>query len=230
MFLNHIWQFAAPWDENSVHDKHLDKVRATFVIGGEDISRLKKLANASAFVVASAFVWTNLTKSLAEDDDDKIDSYVFPADSRGRIEPKVPATYFGNCLVGVLVSMRRRDLVGDGGFAAAAAEIATKIEEMEREGALKNSENWFTKYETNLKRGRMISVAGSPKLRVYETDFGWGRPRKSEPVHVDSSGSVYFSDVRDVERGGIEFGLALGRSDMDSFVGLFESGLNQLWA
>ncbi|CAN0914787.1 Coumaroyl-CoA:anthocyanidin 3-O-glucoside-6''-O-coumaroyltransferase 2 [Linum grandiflorum] len=76
----------------------------------------------------------------------------------------------------------------------------------------------------------MISVAGSPKLRVYETDFGWGRPRKSEPVHVDSSGSVYFSDVRDVERGGIEFGLALGRSDMDSFVGLFESGLNQLWA
>ncbi|CAN0914782.1 Coumaroyl-CoA:anthocyanidin 3-O-glucoside-6''-O-coumaroyltransferase 1 [Linum grandiflorum] len=232
LFLDQIWKFAAPWDENSVHDKLLDKVRATFVIGGEDISRLKKLANGSAFVVASAFVWTNLTKSLAEeeDDDDKIDSYVFPADCRGRIEPKVPTTYFGNCLGGVLVSLRRRDLVGDGGFAAAAVEIAAKIEEMEREGALKDAENWFTKYDKNLKRGRTVSVAGSPKLRVYETDFGWGRPRKSEPVHVDFSGSIYFSDVRDVERGGIEFGLALGRAEMDSFVGVFESRLNQLSA
>ncbi|CAN0914790.1 Coumaroyl-CoA:anthocyanidin 3-O-glucoside-6''-O-coumaroyltransferase 1 [Linum grandiflorum] len=230
MFLDKLCKLADPQDENSVQDKLLDKVRATFVIGGEDISRLKKLTNASTFVVASAFVWTNLTKSLAEDDDDKIDNYMFLADCRGRMEPKVPATYFGNCLGGVLVSLRRRDLVGDGGFAAAAAEIAAKIEEIERGGAFKYAEHWFTKSPTNLKCGRTVSVASSPKLRVYETDFGWGRPRKSEPVHIDSSGSVYFSDVRDVERGGIEFGLALGRAEMDSFVGVFESRLNQLRA
>ncbi|CAN0914781.1 Coumaroyl-CoA:anthocyanidin 3-O-glucoside-6''-O-coumaroyltransferase 1 [Linum grandiflorum] len=243
-FLENFWSFKSPWDGDSLHRLLADKVRSTFsisadqisrmkaLVNNEDISRLKKLANGSAFVVASAFVWTNLTKSLAEeeDDDDKIDSYVFPADCRGRIEPKVPTTYFGNCLGGVLVSLRRRDLVGDGGFAAAAVEIAAKIEEMEREGALKDAENWFTKYDKNLKRGRTVSVAGSPKLRVYETDFGWGRPRKSEPVHVDFSGSIYFSDVRDVERGGIEFGLALGRAEMDSFVGVFESRLNQLSA
>ncbi|CAN0914776.1 Coumaroyl-CoA:anthocyanidin 3-O-glucoside-6''-O-coumaroyltransferase 1 [Linum grandiflorum] len=246
-FLENFWSFKSPWDGDSLHRLLADKVRSTFSISADQISRMKALVNnyrggklkpshpATAFAVTSALIWSSLIKSeqpLAEeeDDDDKIDSYVFPADCRGRIEPKVPTTYFGNCLGGVLVSLRRRDLVGDGGFAAAAVEIAAKIEEMEREGALKDAENWFTKYDKNLKRGRTVSVAGSPKLRVYETDFGWGRPRKSEPVHVDFSGSIYFSDVRDVERGGIEFGLALGRAEMDSFVGVFESRLNQLSA
>ncbi|CAN1123958.1 Coumaroyl-CoA:anthocyanidin 3-O-glucoside-6''-O-coumaroyltransferase 1 [Linum perenne] len=217
-------------DENSFHDKLVDKVRATFVIDGEDISMLKKIVKASSFVVVSAFLWINLAKLQADDvDDDKIYTYYFFADCRGRIEPKVPATYFGNCLIGVEVSLRRKDLVGDGGFGIATEEIAAKIEEMEREGPLRDAEHFFKDNEgVAEKLGKAVTVAGSPKLRVYETDFGWGRPRKSEPVHIDFSGAVYFSDPRDVERGGIEFGLALKKEEMDVFIAGFEQQLKQL--
>ncbi|CAN1844044.1 Coumaroyl-CoA:anthocyanidin 3-O-glucoside-6''-O-coumaroyltransferase 1 [Linum perenne] len=240
IFLEKIWKSPVPWDENSVHDKLVDKVRATFVIDGEDISILKKTVKASSFVVVSAFLWINLAKlqpagddaksQVEDDDDDKISSYVFPADSRGRMEPKVPATYFGNCLGGVGVSLRQGDLLRDGGFAIAAEEIAAKIAEMEREGPLKDAENWFkgSRNERVKRFGKMVSVAGSPKLRVYETDFGWGRPRKSEPVHIDFSGSVYFSDARDVKRGGIEFGLALKKEEMDVFIAGFEEQLKHI--
>ncbi|CAN1231967.1 Coumaroyl-CoA:anthocyanidin 3-O-glucoside-6''-O-coumaroyltransferase 1 [Linum perenne] len=247
IFLEKIWKSPVPWDENSVHEKLIDKVRATFLIDGEDISilkktinaedifRLKKSVKASSFVVASALVWINLAKSqvdddddaksLVDDDDDKIFSYVCPVDARGRMEPKVPATYFGNCLGGVDVSLKRRDLAGDGGFVIAAEEIAAKISAkiaaMEREGPLKDATNWF-------KGSRSERVKKSPKLQVYETDFGWGRPRKSEPVHIDFSGAVYFSDPRDVERGGIEFGLALKKEEMDVFIAGFEQQLKQL--
>ncbi|CAN1123955.1 Coumaroyl-CoA:anthocyanidin 3-O-glucoside-6''-O-coumaroyltransferase 1 [Linum perenne] len=217
-------------DENSFHDKLVDKVRATFVIDGEDISMLKKIVKASSFVVVSAFLWINLAKLQADDvDDDKIYTYYFFADCRGRIEPKVPATYFGNCLIGVEVSLRRKDLVGDGGFGIATEEIAAKIEEMEREGPLRDAEHFFKDNEgVAEKLEKSVTIAGSPKLRVYETDFGWGRPRKSEPVHIDFSGAVYFSDPRDVERGGIEFGLALKKEEMDVFIAGFEQQLKQL--
>ncbi|CAN1844040.1 Coumaroyl-CoA:anthocyanidin 3-O-glucoside-6''-O-coumaroyltransferase 1 [Linum perenne] len=233
-------------DENSFHDNLIDKVRATFVIDGEDISmlkkivkaedisRLKKTVKASSFVVASALVWINLTKSQADElqpagDDDEIYTFFFLADCRGRIEPKVPTTYFGNCLVGVNVLLKRRDLVGDGGFAIAAEKIAAAIEEMGREGPLRDAEHWFKDYGKEAERlEKSVTIAGSPKLRVYETDFGWGRPRKSEPVHIDFSGSIYFSDAKDVERGGIEFGLALKKEEMDVFIVGFEQQLKKL--
>ncbi|CAN1844038.1 Coumaroyl-CoA:anthocyanidin 3-O-glucoside-6''-O-coumaroyltransferase 1 [Linum perenne] len=245
-FLDSFWSFKSPWDEldeNSFHDNLIDKVRATFVIDGEDISMLKKIVKASSFVVktvkassfvvASALVWINLTKSQADDDnkidDDEIYTFFFLADCRGRIEPKVPTTYFGNCLVGVNVLLKRRDLVGDGGFAIAAEKIAAAIEEMGREGPLRDAEHWFKDYGKEAERlEKSVTIAGSPKLRVYETDFGWGRPRKSEPVHIDFSGSIYFSDAKDVERGGIEFGLALKKEEMDVFIVGFEQQLKKL--
>ncbi|CAN1844037.1 Coumaroyl-CoA:anthocyanidin 3-O-glucoside-6''-O-coumaroyltransferase 1 [Linum perenne] len=237
-FLDSFWSFKSPWDEESIRRGFadlIDKVRATFVIDGEDISMLKKIVKASlkktvkasSFVVASALVWINLTKSQA-DDDNKIYTYMLSVDCRGRIEPKVPPTYLGNCLSGVHASLRRGDLVGDGGFVIAAEEIAAKIKEMEREGPLKDAENWFTDLGKIFTLGKAVSVAGSPKFRAYETDFGWGRPRKYGPVHIDFSGSVYFSDPRDVERGGIEFGIALKKEEMDVFIAGFEQQLKQL--
>ncbi|CAN1844032.1 Coumaroyl-CoA:anthocyanidin 3-O-glucoside-6''-O-coumaroyltransferase 1 [Linum perenne] len=251
-FLDSFWSFKSPWDEESIRRGFAGKVRATFSISADRISRMKAFVTdkgneftklkpsqpATAFAVTSAFIWSSLIKSAvinlaklqADDvDDDKIYTYYFFADCRGRIEPKVPATYFGNCLIGVEVSLRRKDLVGDGGFGIATEEIAAKIEEMEREGPLRDAEHFFKDNEGAAEKlEKAVTVAGSPKLRVYETDFGWGRPRKSEPVHIDFSGSVYFSDPRDVERGGIEFGLALKKEEMDVFIAGFEQQLKQL--
>ncbi|CAN1844018.1 Coumaroyl-CoA:anthocyanidin 3-O-glucoside-6''-O-coumaroyltransferase 1 [Linum perenne] len=225
MFLENFWNFSP----NSIQTDQLyaDKVRATFAIDSEEISRLKSLVSKesppSKFAVTSGFVWSNIIKSLEPVDGETICSYLILADCRGRIDPPLPPTYFGNCLGGVHVSMKRKELVGDGGFVAATEAIAAEIKEMEAAGALRDAEKWLSVFEAGNELGKVVIVAGSPKLRVYETDFGWGRPVKSEPVHVDvSTGIYYLSDRRDEENGGLEFGLALSKAQMDGFVSGFE--------
>ncbi|CAN1750904.1 Coumaroyl-CoA:anthocyanidin 3-O-glucoside-6''-O-coumaroyltransferase 2 [Linum perenne] len=54
-------------------------------------------------------------------------------------------------------------------------------------------------------------------MKVYETDFGFGRPRKSDLVLLGETGSLNFSDSRDEKMGGIEFGVVLSMSEMDTF-------------
>ncbi|CAI0439763.1 unnamed protein product [Linum tenue] len=242
--LKTIGNYASHWDEGSRQRMLAGKVRATFRIDGEHIKRMKaSLANhngsskqstpTSAFTVASALLWTSLTKSPSSDEfnsgEDHIDCYVILVDCRGRLKPKLPATYSGNCLSGIQVLVKRSDLIGGNGFAIAARVIASKIREMEAEGPLRSAEKFFSfsGWQEIMKQGNILSVAGSPKLGVYETDFGWGNPRKSEPVHVDFSGSVYFSDARDKEKGGIEFGLALSKGELDAFAAAFEQQLRR---
>ncbi|CAI0475772.1 unnamed protein product [Linum tenue] len=230
--LKTIGNYASHWDEDSRRRMLANKVRATFRIDGEHIKRIKQSTPASAFTVASALLCTSLTRSRSNkfnSGEDHIDCYVILVDCMGRLKPKLPATYSGNCLSGIQVLVKRSDLIGGNGFAIAARVIASKIREMEAEGLLRSAEKFFSLsgWQEIMKQGNILSVAGSPKLGVYETDFGWGNPRKSEPVHVDFYGSVYFSDARDKEKGGIEFGLALSKGEMDAFAAAFEQQLRR---
>ncbi|KAI9082922.1 hypothetical protein K1719_035065 [Acacia pycnantha] len=36
---------------------------------------------------------------------------------------------------------------------------------------------------------RIFSAAGSPRFEVYNSDFGWGRPKKVEIVPIDNTGA-----------------------------------------
>ncbi|CAN0901776.1 Coumaroyl-CoA:anthocyanidin 3-O-glucoside-6''-O-coumaroyltransferase 1 [Linum grandiflorum] len=187
-YLDQCWKLI---NSNSTRDNMFSsgKVRATFLIDGDTISRLKASLpfKASAFVVTSAFVWTSLIKYLEEEDDGEgieiIDSYMFVADCRGRLDPPLPETYFGNCLSGVRASVKRGDLVGEDGFVIAAREITAKIKEERGEGVLRDAED-----EEMAKRGKVVTVGGSPRMRSYETDFGFGRPRKSDLVRLGTDG------------------------------------------
>ena len=72
-------------------------------------------------------------------------------------------------------------------------------------------------------------VSRSPKLDVYETDFGWGKPKKSDVVHIDSSNSISLFDCRD--GGGeieIEVGLTLKRSQMTDFINIYKGQLGDI--
>ncbi|KAL4379782.1 hypothetical protein GQ457_02G020100 [Hibiscus cannabinus] len=52
-------------------------------------------------------------------------------------------------------------------------------------GVLKESENWIPRTrETFSTSKHNVITARSPKLLVYETDFGWGRLRKTEVAHI----------------------------------------------
>ncbi|CAN1844031.1 Coumaroyl-CoA:anthocyanidin 3-O-glucoside-6''-O-coumaroyltransferase 1 [Linum perenne] len=242
-FLDSFWSFKSPWDEESIRRGFAGKVRATFSISADRISRMKAFVTdkGNEFTKLKpsqpATAWSSLIKSAVsagggdgDSDDDKFDCYAFPVDCRGRVDPKLPGNYFGNCLSGIRVLVKRKDLIRNDGIVIAAREIGRRIKEIEIEGAVRSVEKYYASsgWSEIMKQGiKLVTVAGSSKLRIYDTDFGWGRPRKSEPVHVDFSGSVYYSDARDVVSGGIEFGLALSRAEMDSFRVVFESELER---
>ncbi|MCI21509.1 coumaroyl-CoA:anthocyanidin 3-O-glucoside-6''-O-coumaroyltransferase 1-like, partial [Trifolium medium] len=131
------------------------------------------------------------------------------AESRDSAEVSLPKTYFGNCIASYIVAVKRDELVGKNGIVVASKGIEKKIRDSKSNGLL-GAETWMSDYR-ELSKKSFVGVAGSPKLAVYETDFGWGKPKKSDAVHIDRSDSISLSDCRDGGNG-IEIGLALERS------------------
>ncbi|CAN0896957.1 Coumaroyl-CoA:anthocyanidin 3-O-glucoside-6''-O-coumaroyltransferase 2 [Linum grandiflorum] len=247
VLLSQWFQFRSSWDFDSgpVKFKDLtDKVRSTFLITPEKIQRMKiwiRKANPtrfhlSSFVLTSAFIWVTLIKSEEQENDDVDELYhmSFVADCRRRLPIGLPETYFGNCLGIYYVSIRKSDAVSDEGVARAAEAIGRRIDELEsdggdggRTGLLGGVERWIPGWKELSEGGRLMATAGSPKLKAYDTDFGWGKPRKSEVVQVDSSGAVSLCESGDGS-GGIEVGLALASGKMAVFRRLFDDFLGQI--
>lgn len=67
---------------------------------------------------------------------------------------------------------------------------------------------------------RLVSISGQPKFHVYDTDFWWGKPEKSEVDDI-GYGSFSLNKCRD-EEGGIEIGLVFGRHGVDFFNAIIE--------
>ncbi|KAG9138594.1 hypothetical protein Leryth_012925 [Lithospermum erythrorhizon] len=218
----------------------LDRVRANFVISQEKIkilkdlviSRLPRLVHVSSFTVTCAFVWTCLVKSrlMADregttDDDDEY--FMCPVDCRGRLDPPLPATYFGNCLAPCIVELRRTELAGGSneGFFKAAEAIGEGINKMvtNENGIFGDADAWLSKLEVVMRKpGSVLGVSGSPKFDVYDTDFGWGIPKMFENLST-SNGSMSLSKWRGL--GGLEVGLSLPITQMDSLEIIFLGGL-----
>ncbi|XP_059643172.1 anthocyanin 5-aromatic acyltransferase-like [Cornus florida] len=223
-------------------------VRATFIISRMDVQRLKELVMArqhsivqlhvSTFTVTCAYMWICILKSRAstrvdskndDDDDDELEYFGFTADCRGRLDPPMPATYFGNCLAFCFARATHGQLMEEKqGFFVAAESIGAAIAERlhEPEGVLKGAETWLSELKS-LKMDRLRSIAGSPKISLYEPDFGWGRPRKTEIISIDFTGAFSISECRD-SQGDVEFGVSLPKITMDAFASIFVNDLKKL--
>ncbi|XP_004491975.1 coumaroyl-CoA:anthocyanidin 3-O-glucoside-6''-O-coumaroyltransferase 1-like [Cicer arietinum] len=226
---------------NLVRYSHANKVRTTLVLNSEQVQKLKKwvsvkckekLQHMSTFVVTCSLIWFCMVKSeqsKIEEDNAVVDDVcylVFMADCRDRPRFLLPKNYFGNCLATCIVAVKRDELVGKNGIVVAANGIERKIRDFKSD-ALLGFETLMSDYrELSEPSKSIVYVAGSPKLAVYETDFGWGKPVKSEAVHIDSSGSISLSECR-VGGGGIEVGLALERIRMTNFINIFEEVLHK---
>lgn len=218
----------------------VDNVRVTLVLSRDQIDKLKQRVSAqirsddespsrvSTFVVTSALMWVymiELQESESEiTDGDMIYHFVPVADCRERFEFPIPASYFGNCLAFLFISAKRSELMGKEGVVFAAKAIGRKIGELEK-AALVGAEKWTSNLNEAVKTGRVLAVGGSPKFGVYETDFGWGRPKKFEFVHFGAYGSFSLAESRD-EEGAIEIGLVIGRDKLDLFNVVFQRRLN----
>ncbi|KAK1568342.1 hypothetical protein Q3G72_023355 [Acer saccharum] len=230
------------WGTSSVVNDPSGNLLVTLVINREKIEQLKhwiatqsendqELAQIriTTYVVTCAFMWVNLTKLQEKINgslhDDTCYNFVSVADCRERFEfSMIPGTYFGNCLAYFFVSAKRRELMEDSGIVVAAKTIGRKLSELGK-GPLVGAENWVSESEKVVRNGRLVSVAGSPKFRMYETDFGWGRPKKIEVVHIGAYGSFSFHESRE-EEGGVQIGAVVERDKLHLFNAVFQQGLD----
>ncbi|CAI9116066.1 OLC1v1017116C1 [Oldenlandia corymbosa var. corymbosa] len=240
---NGIIEFVKTSNSFSVDD-FLNKinvnVRKTFVITRKDIEKLKSLAikngerllHLSSFTVVCAYVWTCLVKSRAPSGEDVSEQdpelFSFYADCRGRMNPRLPETYFGNCLTHCLTTSEYGKLVGEEGFQTAGELIGKTIH-----GRLKSSETIFSGAEkwmegpTSANLGRDVGVAGSPKFSYYSMDFGWGKPKSFEFVSIDLTGAISLSGSRESD-GSVEVGISIPKPKMEAFSTIFREGLEAL--
>ena len=223
-------------------------VRATLMLSRGQVEKLKKwvclkycdtygsgtLLHMSTFVVTCSLIWVCMIESEERSernsngvtkDSDELCYLIFLADCRGRLEFSIPSTYFGNCLVTGIVALKRGELVGENGIVEVASAIERDVRDL-RSDALKRAENMMSN-SRELRKPCKLVVAGSPKLAVYETDFGWGKPKKSGAVHVESPEAFSLSDSRGNE-GAIEVGFALERIRMNAFINIFEEHLDNI--
>nr|GFC85174.1 malonyl-coenzyme A:anthocyanin 3-O-glucoside-6''-O-malonyltransferase-like [Tanacetum cinerariifolium] len=70
----------------------------------------------------------------------------------------------------------------------------------------------------------MIGVAGTPKLKSYDIDFGWGKPKKVETISLDFSGSISMNACKE-SSDDLEIGVVLPANEMDICVRTFQDGL-----
>ncbi|KAK9108590.1 hypothetical protein Syun_024601 [Stephania yunnanensis] len=220
-------------------------VRATFVLGSVEIEKLKQWVTSkmksrlslsssdtafhvSTFVIVCAYVWVCWTKckSRGDNEDGERLFFAFGGDFRGRLDPPLPKFYFGNCIIGVAAEANKRDIIGEDGMVVAAELIGRHIQELNKQSKMEGGETYISNISSVFRSGaKVLSVAGSPKFKVYETDFGWGRPRKVEVVSIEDSGAISLSESRDDENGGVEVGLVLSKLEMDCFASQFQQTL-----
>ncbi|CAN6239181.1 unnamed protein product [Urochloa humidicola] len=152
----------------------------------------------------------------------------FVTGCKPRASPPIPASYFGNCLGLCRVEAKEDALTA----AAAAAAIWRVIEGLAEEGgAFRDARGWV-RWVREYASARAVTVAGSPKLRMYAAaDLGgaWGRPRKVEIASVERTGALALAESGRDGDGGIEVGLALPRAEMEAFQAFYLDLFDRLW-
>ncbi|XP_059452653.1 malonyl-CoA:anthocyanidin 5-O-glucoside-6''-O-malonyltransferase-like [Corylus avellana] len=226
-----VWEVKAP----------LDVVRGTFELSLAKIQKLRQLIittaleekneqkqpllQLSTYTITCAYTWVCLAK--AEGVRDAKFLLGINVDARRRMEAPIPATYFGNCIGSRASVAERNELLGEEGVAVAVKAIGEAITSLD-DGVLIGAENWLPKVFAATTDGpRFVGIAGSPRFELYNTDFGWGRPRKVEMISIDGTGAMCLSDSRE-GGGGIEIGLVLKKQEMEVFASLFSRGLEAL--
>ncbi|ESR52228.1 hypothetical protein CICLE_v10033423mg, partial [Citrus x clementina] len=122
---------------------------------------------------------------------------------------QIPTTHFGNCSGFARCLATWDELLGEDGIVVAANVIGSTVKEPDGE-ILGGAEKWISDYELEF---------------YYETDFGWGKPKKIEEISIDKMRAISFTESRDV-KGGIEVGLALTKAKMDAFTMFFSESLD----
>ncbi|KAI3518465.1 hypothetical protein L1887_07242 [Cichorium endivia] len=215
---------------------HTDKVRATIILTQAHISQLKKqlstqlptLEYVSSFSVACSFIWRCIAKSHVHigerKGDNDIERFVCAVDWRSRLDPPLPQTYFGNCVgASITTTLKSTLLAGNNGFLLAAELFGKALKETikKKNGVIEDGEPLI---KTAFAPVPGISVSGTPKTKIYDVDFGWGKPKKHETISIDHNGSISVNASKE-SPADIEIGVSLPTKQMDAFISIFSEEL-----
>ncbi|CAO2188190.1 unnamed protein product [Urochloa humidicola] len=211
-----------------------DHLLATFTLSSDDLRRAKDAVAAEAarrgvvpprctsLVATLGLIWScyhRATPTASAAGGDGRTCLLFPVDHRSRTRPPLPSTYLGNCLGPALALAPKAALVagGAGGLLAACAAVAAAIDEAVSSGVGTGTlDTWGNRLKEVAGAIGILSVAGSPRFRVYELDMGFGRPAKVDVVSVARTGAVAVAESRR-GGGGMEVGVPLPPDDMKRF-------------
>ncbi|KAF9588953.1 hypothetical protein IFM89_017632 [Coptis chinensis] len=171
-------------------------VQGSFVMSCSEIGKLRQWVlsclnkdkkfvppfHLSTFTLISSYVWIcsikarRTTEDVLRSCEDQMEYFLFSADCRACLDPPLPVTYFGNCNGGFVVEGDRNELIGVNGIAIAAEMIGKAIMNLDTE--LWSVMGKGVSYYQRIPMAKLAIVSWSPKFAVYETDFGWGNPRR----------------------------------------------------
>ncbi|KAJ0098604.1 hypothetical protein Patl1_21764 [Pistacia atlantica] len=210
-----------------------NSLRATFKLTREDIKKLRekilskaeevkptKELHLSTFVVTYVYLLICLVKTRGEEGDRKV-NFLFPVDYRNRMDPRLPANYFGNCVFPGQAIIKASDFMEENGVVIITEKISNMIRDIEEKGVYEGAEKNLENLMTVEAGAQTLSIAGSIRFNVYGVDFGWGRPKKVEIVSVDRTGAIALAESGDGN--GIEIGVVLNENEMETFKSLFVS-------
>lgn len=190
------------------------------------ILRLKSAANSSlpagtkpfsTFQSLAAHAWRSISRARRLPLD-SITVFAVFADCRSRLRPPLPDSYFGNLIQAVFTGTAVHPLLtSQPEFAAAllqnaievhdAAAIQARLEEYESKPKM----FYYTDAGVNC-----VAVGSSPRFRVYDVDFGFGRPERVRSGRNNKfDGMMFLYPARDGGKG-IDVELTLDGKAMEN--------------
>lgn len=212
-----------------------DVVRVTLELSQENIKKLKERAKnestrsdlyLSTFVVTYAYVLTCVVKARGGNVDRPV-RFMYAADFRDRLDPPVPLTYFGNCVLPIdFYGYEAKTFLGEDGFVNGVEILSDSVKGL----GSRSVESIWEVYEEGTKTMKLgtqvLTVTGSNQYGIYGLDFGWGRPVQTEIMSLYQNDEFSMSARRDGIVGGVEIGMSLKKCEMDVLLSLFTSAFD----
>ncbi|KAG8500688.1 hypothetical protein CXB51_002825 [Gossypium anomalum] len=148
-----------------------EMVRARFEFSSKDVQQLREKAlsklvitnekkyHLSTFVLTLAYTATCLVKIKGEGD--RVVVIDFGVDCRSRLDPPVPLTYFGNCVMNYSSSAEARNFMGGNGFGFAVEMVSDMVQKIK-------------KGLSKIKKVEMVSIERNEAVFMAESRDGSG--------------------------------------------------------
>ena len=158
-----------------------------FSFSDSAIEKIKSTANQTApsdgskpfstFQALSAHIWRHVSIARNLKPEDYTVFTVF-ADCRKRVDPPMPETYFGN-LIQAIFTVTASGLLLTHPAQFGASLIQKAIEEHNAKAIDERNKEWESApkiFQFKDAGANSVAVGSSPRFKVYDVDFGWGKP------------------------------------------------------